>query len=83
MNTKRWAELFLTLGRISIVVGIALAAVPILLALPGLVLLVVGRSFYYIGEDLWNTHHRLPKRWGRQFAAGMCGVFADVGKSVE
>lgn len=60
---KREAELFLTIGRILKYLGFILAFAPILVSLPGMILLITGREMFSRGETLWNELYRLPKRW--------------------
>lgn len=60
MTQKRKAELLLTVGRVLTIIGMGLAFVPLVLAIPGLVLLVLGRASFGIGEELWNTSHHIP-----------------------
>jgi hypothetical protein len=84
MTPKKKAELFLTVGRILTVLGVLLAAIPLLFAIPGLVLLVLGRSSFYIGEDLWNDCHNMSTFVGRRFRNGDVAIFgSSVGKSIE
>jgi uncharacterized membrane protein len=63
LRPARHAEALLTFGRIMKYAGFVLAFIPIVVALPGLVLLIAGREMFEQGETLWNEIHRLPKRW--------------------
>lgn len=60
---KHRAEFLLTCGRILKYIGLVLAIVPIAFALPGLVLLIMGREMFLHGETVWNEIHRLPRKW--------------------
>jgi hypothetical protein len=55
-------KLCLTAGRYLKIIGVALFAIPAILALPGAFLLAAGYVLGQAGEDAWNIHHRLPKR---------------------
>ena len=61
--TVRKAQHLLTGGKILMALGFAFAAVPMLFALPGLILLIAGRESFLHGEWMWNAAHRLPQRF--------------------
>jgi hypothetical protein len=63
LTDKQRAELLLTTGRILTYAGAVLAVVPIAFAMPGLILLTMGREAFFHGETIWNEIHHLPRKW--------------------
>lgn len=69
MTPKRNAEMLLSIGRVLKIAGFALACAPVVCAIPGVLMLVIGRTLFAEGEDKWNDLHGIPRRDRRDRAA--------------
>lgn len=69
LTPKRNAELLLSVGRVLKIAGFVLAFAPVVVAIPGVLMLSIGRALFAEGEDRWNDLHGIPRRDRRDGAA--------------